>query len=112
MIEDALFSTIQTLRSWAESQPHVRRLWIFGSRLKGTQRVDSDLDIAMEVDPVGGDETAAVTWVAHRQEWERALAMLTRYNVQLHEFDSTNPTSKVVGYVSCCSVLVYARTNC
>ncbi|GAB7543676.1 nucleotidyltransferase family protein [Cupriavidus sp. 8B] len=66
MIEDALFGVINTLRSWAESQPHVRRPWIFGSRLKGMQRVDSDLDVAMEIDPVGGDESAAVTWVAHQ----------------------------------------------
>lgn len=111
MLEDTLFDAIHALRSWAENQPHVKRLWVFGSRLKGTQRVDSDLDVAMEIDPIGGDESAAVTWVVHRQEWERALTTLTSYNVHLHEFDSSNQTSKVVGYIHCCASLVYARTT-
>ncbi|MGF6971209.1 putative nucleotidyltransferase [Paraburkholderia sp. WC7.3g] len=111
MIEDALFDAMRALRSWAETQPHVRRLWVFGSRLKGTHHVVSDLDVAMEIDAVGYDESAAVTWVAHHLEWERTLTPLTGYKVDLNEFDSSNRMSNVVSYISCCAALVYARAN-
>jgi uncharacterized protein len=111
MIEDALFDAMRALRTWSEGQDQVRRLWVFGSRLKGVQRVDSDLDVAMEIDPIGYDESAAVTWGVYRQEWERTLTTLTCYEVHLHEFDLANPMSNVVSYIGCCAALVYARTN-
>ncbi|WP_242684171.1 nucleotidyltransferase family protein [Paraburkholderia hospita] len=102
---------MRTLRFWAEAQPHVRRLWVFGSRLKGTQRDDSDLDVAMEIDAFGQDESAAVSWVGYRQQCEHELCALTGFAVQLHPFDCADSTSKVVAYVSCCAALVYARKN-
>jgi predicted nucleotidyltransferase len=109
MIDDAVFDAMRTLRSWSETRSHVRRLWVFGSRLKGTQRDDSDLDVAMEIDARGTDESAAVSWVGYRHECEQELSALTRFRVDLHPFDCADPTSKVVAYVSCCAALVYAR---
>ena len=111
MIEDALFDTIRTLRSWAEGRPHVRRLWVFGSRLKGTQRDDSDLDVAMEIDALGQDENAAVSWVGYRHLCEQELSALTGFAVQLHPVDCADLMSKVVAYVSCCAALVYVRKS-
>jgi predicted nucleotidyltransferase len=35
------------LRTWAEAQPHVDALWLFGSCAKGTQHSGSDVDIAV-----------------------------------------------------------------
>lgn len=103
--------TLAKLREWAAKQDHVRRLWVFGSRLKGVHRVDSDLDVALEIDAVGHDESARVTWVAHRQEWEATLTTLTGYKVDINEFDATNLTSNVVSYIRCCSALIYVRSN-
>jgi predicted nucleotidyltransferase len=111
MIEDAFFDAVRALRSWAEGQRHVRRLWVFGSRLKGTQREDSDLDVAVEIDARGSDESAAVSWVGYRHECEQDLTGLTGFRVQLHPFDLADPASNVVAYVSCCAALVYAREN-
>ena len=39
----------EKLKAWASANTRVARLWIFGSRAKGTSRRDSDLDIAIEL---------------------------------------------------------------
>ena len=35
------------LRTWAEANGNVSELWLFGSRISGTPRPDSDLDVAV-----------------------------------------------------------------
>jgi Predicted nucleotidyltransferases len=110
MIDDHLFEAMKRLREWAQHRSYVRRLWVFGSRLKGIQRDDSDLDVAMEIDPLGNDETVDVAWVCHRQEWEADMTQLVSYEVQLHAYDIANRASPIVGYVGCCAALVYERT--
>lgn len=40
---------------WAASEPLIRTAWVFGSRVSGTQRSDSDVDVAVEVDTLSGD---------------------------------------------------------
>lgn len=37
--------------TWAKADPVITRAWIYGSRWKGTNRPDSDLDVAVEIDP-------------------------------------------------------------
>ncbi|MGF6638398.1 nucleotidyltransferase family protein [Paraburkholderia sp. 35.1] len=111
MIDDGLFDAIKRLRGWAQARRHVRRLWVYGSRLKGVQRTDSDLDVAMEIDPVGNDETARDSWGCHRTEWETEMTALVPYKVHLQDYDLTNPTSRVVAYIGCCAALVYQRDD-
>ena len=38
------------LNNWAASKILINRVWVFGSRAKGTHKPDSDLDIAIELD--------------------------------------------------------------
>ena len=33
---------------WASTQPLIRKAYLFGSRVRGTHRSDSDLDVAVE----------------------------------------------------------------
>ena len=40
---------VPTIRAWARAHSQVGRLWLFGSRVKGSHRPDSDLDIAVGV---------------------------------------------------------------
>ena len=36
-----------TLAGWAADRPEIAELWLYGSRVKGSARPDSDLDIAV-----------------------------------------------------------------
>jgi len=40
---------IERLRAWAIVESFIRRVWIFGSRARGDHRIDSDIDVAVEI---------------------------------------------------------------
>jgi len=45
-----------SIARWAAENPEVRRVWVFGSRAKGTHGPNSEIDIAVELEPVGDSE--------------------------------------------------------
>lgn len=71
------------LRFWAEGKPFVRRLWIFGSRAKGMQSPKSDLDVAVDFDPVGNDEDCVTTWTFEGERWTEELQRSLPWRLQL-----------------------------
>lgn len=50
--DEKVFELISALSLRAEARDRTLRMWIFGSRLKRMQRVESDLDICIEIDPL------------------------------------------------------------
>ncbi len=106
-VEDELFATIPRIREWAASKPTVKRLWVFGSRLRGTQKPASDLDICIEIDPLSTDEEAQIVWTDEKEGWLRELALLTPYKIHLEMYG----TPKVSEYIENCSMLIYERVS-
>ena len=81
----------QVLHAWAAGKPFVRRLWIYGSRAKGTARPDSDLDMAVEIDPVGNDEDAGTSFISEAEGWRNELRpLLGGYDLHLEWYDQSN----------------------
>lgn len=104
-VDFRLFEVLVQLRDWAETKATIRRLWIYGSRLRGTQCDDSDLDVAIEVDAL---ETLdqRISFGATRTQWEKELAALTpKWTVQIE----MHGTPKVDQFVACCGMLVYVK---
>ena len=62
------------VRDWARGEQTVRKAFIFGSRAQGTQRRDSDLDVAIEMEPAEGDSNALATYIFEKDRLERSLA--------------------------------------
>jgi hypothetical protein len=56
-LDTDIIAVVPRLRVWAQGHANIRRVWLYGSRVRGTQRPDSDLDVAVEIDAV--DEAAA-----------------------------------------------------
>ena len=102
---------VSLLRKWAAKKAFVRRMWLFGSRLTGNQRDDSDLDIALEIDAIGNDEIALTSWVTTSTAWREELQLLLPHKLDLQLYDSTDQRSNVVRYVNCCSALIYERAT-
>jgi predicted nucleotidyltransferase len=75
---------------WATTKPFIRRLWIFGSRARGQGRPDSDLNVAVEIDPVGTDENAYTSFVHDAGNWRAELQPLLTYNLHLKWYDQSN----------------------
>lgn len=61
------------LLAWALSKPFVTRLWVFGSRARGTHRPDSDLDVAIEIISRRPHETAPGLWMFEKVSWKADL---------------------------------------
>ena len=101
----------QVLHAWAVATPCVRKVSIFGSRAKGTPRSDSDLDVAVEIDPVGSDESAYVSWFHLKKSWHAELQRRLDVPLDLEWFDPTGSTPTIAKGLSEANVVVYERAS-
>lgn len=104
-LPDDLVRLVPALRQWASAQSQVGRLWLYGSRVKGTHRPDSDLDVAVSVNALlttGADkERFWATLIAGSAELSAACNL--RVSVQC------NATPGVDAGVAESGVLIYER---
>ena len=84
---------------WAEADPRIARLWVFGSRANGTAREDSDLDLAVQVIPQRPeDESEYAAFYFSYQQWERQLRMFVPFAVHLcHYWPSERVGAQLAG---------------
>jgi uncharacterized protein len=94
-----------TLAERATQQPLLRRLWVYGSRVKGTHRPDSDLDIAFEIERL--PDTSAVDEFRELTlpRWRSELGRLT--GLPIHLEPSVRDVTNVTGYLSDSGILIY-----
>ena len=102
---------IDRLRTWAVGQPSIAELYAYGSRVAGTERDDSDLDIAVTLDLPNHQLHA--NWFQHYVAWERELSHLMGYTVQLIALndDIRPPDHDPQRYEASPKVLVHRKTR-
>lgn len=59
---------------WASTQPLIRKAYLFGSRVRGTHKPNSDLDVAIEIFTLPGDENPLTTWTCEAQRLKASTA--------------------------------------
>jgi len=79
--------------AWAEAIPVIRRGWLVGSPSK--YRTGDEINVAIEVEPVGDSEETLVLWLANADRWRSQLQEQTRLPVSLEWFDLDGSTPKV-----------------
>jgi predicted nucleotidyltransferase len=105
---DARLDALRTaLAAWAPQQPSLRRLWIYGSRVKGSHRPDSDLDVAFEIDRLSDEHAVDEFQEITLPTWRNDLTRLT--GLPIHLEPSVGDATAVTGYVSDSGMLVYER---
>lgn len=83
---------------WAATTPDVQTVWLFGSRAKGSHRIDSDIDLALGLvgwdseDPDERNE-ALLAWIDEGGDWREQLQAITPLPIHL------NPVSRHDGTV-------------
>ena len=97
------------LREWASATPCVRKVWIFGSRATGTFRDNSDLDVAVQIDPINRDETAYASWFHEKGGWQAQLQRQLNVKLDLEWFDPSGSTPTIAKGLSEGSVVIYER---
>jgi predicted nucleotidyltransferase len=83
-VPDALLKAIHEL---AKADPAVERVYLFGSRAKGTNRPDSDLDIAIQTTgATDGERLAAYMFLETKSDW-KALGLPFGLDVDLDHYE-------------------------
>ena len=104
-------SVADSIARWAVENPEVRRVWVFGSRAKGTHRPDSDIDVAVELEPVGDSEETLTRWIARCDLWGSQLQSRMTPKVDLEWFDPDGSTPSIESRLNEGKVLVYERAS-
>jgi predicted nucleotidyltransferase len=94
----------QHTSQWAENHVLIRRLWIYGSRAKGTNRPDSDLDVAFELDPLPYG-TARDQFHDEKARWKAELSGALGLEVHLEPILQAQLSVREHG------VLIYERSG-
>ena len=105
---DELTHDIELLKTWAANNPVVERIWIFGSRVRGTHEVDSDLDVAVQHGISPGDSSLFTTSLCAPSEWQQHLQPSARLKLDLQSY-IPNETPTVEAGLRKSSKLIYER---
>ena len=85
------FDEIQkVLSEWAINKPEIKRVYLFGSRVRGDFTESSDLDVAIELDALPGDSSAMTTFTAEVGGWRSDLQGHIPFKLHLKHLDGDN----------------------
>lgn len=94
------------LHAWAEQSTGVRRVYVFGSRAKGTSRPCSDIDIALVLDEVHGNQLSKL--VVNQKAWQAKLTQILGITVR-DLYLADDPASAAYGPVRDHGILIFDR---
>ncbi|HHA2633797.1 nucleotidyltransferase domain-containing protein [Stenotrophomonas maltophilia] len=84
------------LLKWARQEPIIAKIHLFGSRLRGDHRLDSDIDIAVELDlsaaPGVDFSDGFATFSRYSEHWEAELAQRLPIPVDLEFYHGPEET--------------------
>jgi len=58
---------------WARSKPFIKKVYLYGSFVKGARKKDSDLDIAIEHEKFLKDDDEFTTYFFEKSKWKEDL---------------------------------------
>jgi predicted nucleotidyltransferase len=96
--------------TWAETEPLVQKVWLFGSRVRGTERPDSDIDIAIEIQKLPNDSCAWTTFVYEKERLKAAIQARLPMPVQLEWYGGPIETPTIHAGLQESSIVVYEVT--
>lgn len=100
----------EMVASWAVSEPVVEKAYLFGSRVRGNNRCDSDLDVAIELTPRRGDSDPLTTWIAEATRLRSSISSRIPLTVDLQWYGGPIETPVVHAGLTAGSRTVYERS--
>jgi uncharacterized protein len=103
-MDEHLVPTLSIVAKWAASKHRIRRVWLYGSRVKGTHRTDSDLDVCVQIDPLKTEEEKELVQ-GQQKIWRHELSALCGMKVHLEPY----ATEQQKSFIAAGGELVYER---
>ncbi len=97
----------QIIVNWAIDQPIISRIHLYGSRVKGTYKADSDIDIAVEIITSTGDSSPLATWIAQHEKLNQSLIPLLSITPHLEWYANAIETPTIHKALNEASIVVY-----
>jgi predicted nucleotidyltransferase len=104
-------SIMESIARWAAETPEVRRVWVFGSHAMKTATRDSDLDVAVELEPVADSEETLTRWLSCAALWRSELQRRTAASIALQWFDPDGRTPTMQEQLDEGRLLIYERAS-
>jgi predicted nucleotidyltransferase len=104
---------LHKLRSWASANGSVRELWLFGSRAQGCSQPESDVDLALALEPArkkSGDPADTDSYLFPGSEWKRQLKQIVGRHVSL-EVIAPDTEPDWDSMVRCFGVRLWSRSQ-
>lgn len=114
LVDQETEAAIEKLVMVAKAVPMINRMWLFGSRLKGSATECSDLDLAVEVEWVprmmfGVCDDSFSLWCAVLPYFEKQMKDVSPWPLDLQNLVDESVTPHVFAYVREDSQLVYEK---
>lgn len=98
------------LRAWAKTTPSVRHIYLYGSRISGESRSESDLNVAIDLDAQPSDGDPMTTFICQARQWRAQLKGRTPFELDIQLLDANN-TPRVRSGVESTGILIYIRAK-
>jgi predicted nucleotidyltransferase len=79
------------MADWASKEPLVKKVYVFGSRATNDDGEDGDIDVAVEIHRIPGEESITAAWMDVAKEYRGQLSKLLPYSLHLHSLDGDSP---------------------
>lgn len=101
----------RVLAEWAHTHPEISRAIVYGSRARGDNRPDSDLDVAVELDGGSQDESLLAIWITSAGQWRDELQPRLSWSLDLQWHDLAGETPTVSGKLERGHFVAYTRAT-
>lgn len=97
--------------NWASSEPLIRKAYLFGSRVRGAHKPDSDLDVAVEIFTLQGDSNPFTTWTSEAQRLKASITGVVPVTIDLDWYGGEAETPCIHQALEQSNVVVYDVEN-
>ena len=99
-------TVVSLIAAWAESEPYVRKAFLYGSVARSENKPNSDIDVAIQLNARPGVEVELAVWSFEGDRLSESLQSLLPGPVQLEWYDPVETPTVHKGIVES-SILVY-----